>query len=66
MPNIMRIQEIVIIEVEKALTTSLHIADGARANHKAIMQLIKTHIHHFNKFGRVAFEMRPFERDAFI
>ena len=62
----MRIHEIVIIEAEKALTTSLHIADGARANHKAIMQLIKTHIHHFNKFQRMAFEMRPFETEGGI
>ena len=43
--------EIVIIEDDKVLTTSLHIADGSKANHKAVMQLIKTHIHHFNRFG---------------
>lgn len=61
MTNLMTTKDIVIVEGDKALTTSLHIADGAQANHKAVMQLIKTHIHHFNKFGRVAFEMRPFE-----
>ena len=54
-------KEIVVVEENRPLTTSLHIADGSKANHKAVMQLIKTHIHHFNKFGRVAFEMRPFE-----
>lgn len=64
MSNVMTTQEIVIVENDKALTTSLHIADGSRANHKAVMQLIKTHIHHFNKFGRVAFEMRPFETEG--
>lgn len=66
MSNVLTTQEIVIVENEKALTTSLHIADGAKANHKAVMQLIKTHIHHFNKFGRVAFEMRPFETEGGI
>ena len=64
MSNIMTTQEIVIVEDARALTTSLHIADGSKANHKALMQLIKTHIHHFNRFGRVAFEMRPFETDG--
>lgn len=64
MSNIMTANEIVVVENDKPLTTSLHIADGSRANHKAVMQLIKTHIHHFNKFGRVAFEMRPFETDG--
>lgn len=66
MSNVLTTQEIVIVENEKALTTSLYIADGAKANHKAMMQLIKTHIHHFNKFGRVAFEMRPFETEGGI
>lgn len=64
MSSILTTQEIVIVENDKPLTTSLHIADGARANHKAVMQLIKTHIHHFNKFGRVAFEMRPFDTEG--
>ncbi len=64
MLNVMTTQEIVIVEDAKALTTSLHIADGSKANHKAVMQLIKTHIHHFNRFGRVAFEMRPFETEG--
>lgn len=59
--NVMTTKEIVVVEENRLLTTSLHIADGSKANHKAVMQLIKTHIHHFNKFGRVAFEMRPFE-----
>lgn len=66
MLNIMTTQEIVIVEKDKALTTSLHIADGSKANHKAVMQLIKTHIHYFNKFGRVPFEMRPFETEGGI
>lgn len=61
MSNLMSTKEIVVVEENEILTTSLHIADGSKANHKAVMQLIKTHIHHFNKFGRVAFEMRPFE-----
>ena len=62
----MNSKEIVTLENEKPLTTSLHIASGANANHKAILQLIKTHIHHFNQFERVAFEMRPFETDGGI
>ena len=66
MSNVMTTGEIVIIEDDKVLTTSLHIADGSKANHKEVMQLIKTHIHHFNRFGRVAFEMRPFETEGGI
>ncbi|VCX74516.1 hypothetical protein BANRA_00475 [Acinetobacter baumannii] len=41
MSNVMTTEEIVIVENDKPLTTSLHIADGSRANHKAVMQLIK-------------------------
>jgi len=37
MSNIMTTNEIVVVENDKPLTTSLHIADGSRANHKAVM-----------------------------
>lgn len=64
MQNLIKSEEIVIIENEKPLTTTLHIADGTNGNHRAIIQLIRTHIHHFNRFGRVQFEMRPFETNG--
>lgn len=64
MQNLIKAKDMVTIEDDKILTTTLHIAEGTNANHRAIVQLIKTHIHHFNRFGRVAFEMRPFETNG--
>ena len=41
-------------------TTSLVVADGTGNEHRAVLQLIRNHIEKFQRFGRVAFEMRPF------
>lgn len=64
MSNTMTTKEIVTIENNEVLTTTLHISEGTGGNHRAILQLLKTHIHYFNKFGRVSFEMRPFETNG--
>ena len=52
---------IVSIEKGEALTTSLAIAEGVGNPHKAVIQLIRQNLNDFEEFGRVPFEMRPFE-----
>ncbi|MCK9505889.1 MAG: phage regulatory protein/antirepressor Ant [Porticoccaceae bacterium] len=43
------------------VTTSLAIADGVGNPHKSVLQLIRQNTSDLEEFGRVAFEMRPFE-----
>lgn len=44
------------------LTTNSHIiAEGTDSQHRAVLQLIKANQSDFEEFGRVAFEMQPFE-----
>ncbi|WP_444893594.1 phage antirepressor KilAC domain-containing protein [Microbulbifer sp. TRSA001] len=45
----------------QAITTSLIIAEGVQRPHKAVIQLLRQHVEDFEAFGRVEFEMRPFE-----
>lgn len=42
-------------------TTSQIIAEGTESQHRAVLQLIKQNLTDFEEFGRVAFEMQPFE-----
>lgn len=44
-----------------ATTTSLVIAEGTGTEHRAVLQLIRTHLDDFEEFGGVASEMRPFQ-----
>lgn len=53
--------DLVIIEENKACTTSLAIADGTNNEHRAVLQLIKNHRSSLSEFGGVSFKMRPFE-----
>lgn len=53
--------DLVIIEENKACTTSLAISEGTGNEHRAVLQLIKTHESSLCEFGRVSFKMRPFE-----
>lgn len=44
------------------LSTNSHIvAEGTQSQHRAVLQLIKQNLADFEDFGRVAFEMQPFE-----
>lgn len=58
--------DLVIIEGNEACTTSLAIAEGTNNKHRAVLQLIKTHSDNLGEFGRVSFEMRPFETNGGI
>lgn len=44
-----------------AVTTTLAIAEGTDVEHKATIQLVRTYLADLEEFGRVTFEMRPFE-----
>lgn len=45
----------------QAVTTSLAIAEGTENKHASVLQLIRQNANDLNDFGRVTFEMRPFE-----
>ena len=44
-----------------AVVDTITIADGVHVEHRAVLQLIRKYLQDFEAFGRVAFEMRPFE-----
>lgn len=52
---------IVSIVNGEPLTTTTAIAAGTEAKHKAVIQLARTYKADLEEFGRVAFEMAPFE-----
>lgn len=43
------------------VTTSLAIAEGVKHEHRAVLKLLRDHPADFEAFGRVAFEVQPFE-----
>lgn len=53
--------ELVAMVDGEATTTSLIIAEGAGIEHASIMKLIRNNLNDFNEFGRVRFEIQPFE-----
>lgn len=55
---------LVFVQKDVPYTDSLAIADGGNVEHRAILQLIKTHLDDLQEFGRVSFEMRPFETNG--
>lgn len=52
---------LVFLNDGQPVTTSIALAEGAELEHRAVMQLIRNYLSDFEDFGRVAFEMRPFE-----
>lgn len=55
---------LVFVQKDVPYTDSLAIASGGNVEHRAILQLIKTHLDDLQEFGRVSFEMRPFETNG--
>lgn len=53
--------QIVTVANGQAVTTSLAIAQGTEVEHKAVIQLVRNYLADLEEFGRVAFEMAPFE-----
>ncbi len=52
---------IVTIFGGQAVTTSVVIAEGVDHEHRAVLKLLRDHLSDFEDFGRVAFEVQPFE-----
>lgn len=52
---------IVLIENGQAVTTSATLAEGVGNPHKSVIQLIRQNLADLEDFGRVPFQMRPFE-----
>lgn len=42
-------------------TSTLAIAEGTENEHKSVIQLVRTYLNDFDSFGRVGFEIAPFE-----
>ncbi|MCC7006815.1 MAG: phage regulatory protein/antirepressor Ant [Ottowia sp.] len=53
--------ELVSLIDGEAVTSSLAIAEGTGNDHASVMRLIRKHVVDFDDFGRVRFEIRPFE-----
>ena len=51
---------------DEAFTDSTILAKGAGVEHRAVIQLITTHIDDVSEFGRVTFQMLPFETNGSI
>ncbi|MDE7364987.1 MAG: Rha family transcriptional regulator [Ruminococcus sp.] len=51
---------------DEAFTNSLIIANGTGVEHRAVIQLITTHLDDVSDFGRVTFQMIPFETNGGI
>lgn len=51
---------------DEAFTSSLIIAQGTGVEHRAVIQLITTHLDDISDFGRVTFQMIPFETNGGI
>lgn len=54
-------KNIITIQNDQLVTTTLAIAEGTNNEHKAVIQLVRTYQGDLEEFGRVTFEIRPFE-----
>ncbi|CNF52606.1 Rha family transcriptional regulator [Yersinia enterocolitica] len=55
-----------LVEIKKfdLVTNSAAIAEGVKKDHKPVIQLIRKYKADLEEFGRVEFEMRPFQTDG--
>ncbi|EJC0485124.1 Rha family transcriptional regulator, partial [Salmonella enterica] len=55
-----------LVEIKKLdlVTNSAVIATGVKKDHKPVIQLIRKYKSDLEEFGRVEFEMRPFQTDG--
>lgn len=52
---------LVSLDDGQAVTTTLVIAEGTAAQHASVIRLVRESLSDFEEFGRVGFEIRPFE-----
>lgn len=55
---------LVIARNGEVLTTSLIIAEGIANKHEAVIKLVRRYLDDLKEFGRVGFEIRPFETNG--
>lgn len=53
--------QLVSIKKDEPVTTTELISISTKLEHPSVIKLVRTHINDFNEFGRVGFEIRPFE-----
>jgi len=53
--------ELVTVNGDQVVTTTTAISDGTKVEHKAVIQLVRTYQADLEEFGRVAFQMAPFQ-----
>ncbi len=56
--------ELVLLHHNEPMTTSLAIAEGTENTHQAIMKMVRTYVGQLQEFGRVGFEIQPFETNG--
>lgn len=54
-------QSLVFIYETQPVTTSLIIADHCQYDHASVLKLVRNHVEDLEEFGRVRFEIQPFE-----
>ena len=55
-------QQALVFTVDgNTVTTSLAIAEGTNHEHAQVLRLVRTYLADLEEFGRVSFEIRPFE-----
>ena len=53
--------DLIILDNGTPLTTTLAIASGIESTHEAVIKLARKYLADLKEFGRVGFEIRPFE-----
>lgn len=61
MPPDIYISDLVVERHGEPVTTSLAIAEGTRVEHASVIKLVRTYLEDLEEFGRVGFEIAPFE-----
>lgn len=58
------LNELVVLHHNEPMTTSMAIAEGVGMEHHSVLVLLKKHIEPLSEFGRVEFEIQPFETNG--
>lgn len=58
--------ELVLLHHNEPMTTSLAIADGTENTHESVIKLVRKYVEDLQTFGRVGFEIQPFETNGGI
>lgn len=56
--------ELVLLHHNEPVTTSLAIAEGVEMEHHSVLVLLKKHVESLSEFGRVEFEIQPFDTNG--